>query len=325
MATAIARRLASRIDREQRRLETIGEREMRGPARLYWLAVRRIYLDGGGGDLPAALAVPGAAALDVILQAMTAAALQGMLRSRLIWEAFTARRKLALAGVRAPLHFAVTPASGSYARAIDFLRRRQGLSVADVTRIAGEFGNEAVNVMRGVSAGVEAAAKRAIEQVVASGAHVREGVQVLRAKLAAAGVEQVNPWLLETLVRTQTHIAYSAARQAVNADPAIAEILWGYEYTTVGDDRVRPNHAELDGMRMPVSDPRWNKLMPPNGFNCRCTVIEIFTGEGRRQTPNVPPDPKADKGFDFNPAQVQQSGALPVPPVSEPIQASRSA
>lgn len=325
MATAIARRLASRIDREQRRLETIGEREMRRPARMYWLAVRGIYLDGGGGDLPAALAVPDAASLDVTLQAMTAAALQGMLRSRLIWEAHTARRRLALAGVRGPLYFAVTPTSGTYARAIDFLRKRQGLSVADVTRIAGEFGNEAVNVMRGAAAGVELAAKQAIQQVVASGVHVRDGVKVLRTKLAAAGVEQVNPWLLETLVRTQTHIAYSAGRLATNADPAIAEILWGYEYVTVGDDRVRDSHAELDGMRMRADDPRWNVLTPPNGFNCRCTTIEIFTGEGRRQTTKVPTDPQPDKGFDFNPAQVLQSGALPVPPVSAPIQAGRRA
>jgi SPP1 gp7 family putative phage head morphogenesis protein len=45
------------------------------------------------------------------------------------------------------------------------------------------------------------------------------------------------------------------------------------EYRTVGDDRVRPAHAALDKLILKSTDPLWNKIYPPNGWHCRCTVI----------------------------------------------------
>lgn len=43
-------------------------------------------------------------------------------------------------------------------------------------------------------------------------------------------------------------------------------------YRTVGDGRVSDEHAVLDGIKLRVNDPRWNTIMPPNRFNCRCWV-----------------------------------------------------
>ena len=126
----------------------------------------------------------------------------------------------------------------------------------------------------------------------------------------------VQPYLLETLARTQTQLAYGAGRWNVNQDPAIDEILWGYEYVTVGDDRVRPNHEALNGTRYPKDDALLQEIWPPNGFNCRCTMIEIYF-EG---TPNRPDAteivdgmevvPGADKGWAFNPGIVHQDGMV---------------
>lgn len=45
------------------------------------------------------------------------------------------------------------------------------------------------------------------------------------------------------------------------------------EYRTVGDSKVRPKHAELDGTTLPTNDPLWAKICPPNGHGCRCTLI----------------------------------------------------
>lgn len=44
------------------------------------------------------------------------------------------------------------------------------------------------------------------------------------------------------------------------------------EYVTVGDERVRQEHAGLDGTTLPVDHDFWNTYYPPNGWNCRCTV-----------------------------------------------------
>lgn len=46
-----------------------------------------------------------------------------------------------------------------------------------------------------------------------------------------------------------------------------------WEYRTVGDDKVRPEHAALNGLILPVNDPRWHKIYPPNGWGCRCYVV----------------------------------------------------
>ena len=50
-------------------------------------------------------------------------------------------------------------------------------------------------------------------------------------------------------------------------------------YMTMMDDRVRPEHQELEGITLPVSDPFWDKYTPPNGYNCRCQVIQVRKGE----------------------------------------------
>lgn len=45
-------------------------------------------------------------------------------------------------------------------------------------------------------------------------------------------------------------------------------------YSTVGDGRVRPEHTAMDGTTRPVNDSFWRKFYPPNGWNCRCTVMQ---------------------------------------------------
>ena len=50
------------------------------------------------------------------------------------------------------------------------------------------------------------------------------------------------------------------------------------KYQTAGDSRVRPTHAELDNITRDVDDPFWDNYMPPNGWNCRCTAIQISDG-----------------------------------------------
>ena len=51
------------------------------------------------------------------------------------------------------------------------------------------------------------------------------------------------------------------------------------KYVTVGDGRVRPEHAALDGIVRPVGDSFWKKYYPPNGWNCRCTVMQVDCGD----------------------------------------------
>lgn len=47
------------------------------------------------------------------------------------------------------------------------------------------------------------------------------------------------------------------------------------QYRTVGDDRVRQEHAALEGTTLPVEHPFWDTHYPPNGWNCRCNVVQV--------------------------------------------------
>ncbi len=73
------------------------------------------------------------------------------------------------------------------------------------------------------------------------------------------------------------------------------------QYQTAGDGRVRPEHASLNNIIKKVDDPFWDKYMPPNGWNCRCDVIQLDEGKPTNTTDlkveNVPDI------FQFNPGK----------------------
>ena len=50
---------------------------------------------------------------------------------------------------------------------------------------------------------------------------------------------------------------------------------YNLQYRTAGDGKVRPEHAALNGVTLPSSDPFWEEYYPPNGWNCRCTVVQV--------------------------------------------------
>ncbi|HPS52799.1 MAG TPA: phage minor head protein [Phycisphaerae bacterium] len=214
-----------------------------------------------------------------------------------------------------------------YKKARDYLVRRMDLKDREVESLNLYYTREAVNVTNAADELLERNLRQAAVEAVGKGAHTREGVAIFRDAFEKSGINPESPWLLETLVRTQTQLAYSAGRWNVNDDSAVQEILWGYEYVTVGDDRVRPSHAALDGCRYAKDDPIWNKIFPPNGYNCRCTTIEIFKGDRlANEKPAKPIDidgqkvfPSADKGWNFNPGRVGQDMAkIELPPNPQP-------
>jgi SPP1 gp7 family putative phage head morphogenesis protein len=70
-------------------------------------------------------------------------------------------------------------------------------------------------------------------------------------------------------------------------------------YETAGDERVRESHAELDGRIYPVSSAFWDTHMPPNGWRCRCIVIQTDSPS----TASEAIDFEVPKGFRNNPGK----------------------
>lgn len=55
-------------------------------------------------------------------------------------------------------------------------------------------------------------------------------------------------------------------------------------YRTVGDDAVRQSHAALDGRIWKVTDTSWRSFVPPNGYNCRCSLESVASADSAQVT-----------------------------------------
>lgn len=86
-----------------------------------------------------------------------------------------------------------------------------------------------------------------------------------------------SPWRLETIFRTNMQTAYAAgAWQEIKAQAELAPFLM---YDAVDDFRTRPLHAAWDRKVLPVKSTWWSSHYPPNGYNCRCGVIQLSADE----------------------------------------------
>lgn len=105
---------------------------------------------------------------------------------------------------------------------------------------------------------------------------------------------------------------------------------YNLQYRTAGDDRVRPEHAALEGVTLPIDDPFWEDYYPPNGWNCRCTVVqvrktkypttpsdeamrlgELATGKDTRQMFHFNPGKQQKAVPDYNPYTIRQCRTCP--------------
>jgi len=159
------------------------------------------------------------------------------------------------------------------------------------------------NILKNASQKTNDNLRQVVNDLILQGTPIKEGSKILAEAFAANGLSIKEPFKIETIFRTQSALAYSAGRWQSDQHPAIQEILWGYRYVTVGDSRVRPAHRILDGVTLPKGSEFWLYFWPPNGWNCRCSVISLFE-EPETGIVLPPSDWKGlaeiDKDFTFN-------------------------
>lgn len=85
---------------------------------------------------------------------------------------------------------------------------------------------------------------------------------------------------------------------------------YNLQYRTAYDDRVRTSHRKLEGITLPPSSKFWNDYFPPNGWNCRCTVVQVrkdkYPESNEREAINLGSQATAGKHqemFKFNPGK----------------------
>ena len=100
-------------------------------------------------------------------------------------------------------------------------------------------------------------------------------------------------------LKTEQNQAKSSAEMALKWKELeeAAELYPNLRYSAVIDEDTRSDHREWDGIVLPIEHPFWNEHYPPNGWNCRCTVVQ--TDEPVTPAPEGTPD----QGFDNNPGK----------------------
>jgi SPP1 gp7 family putative phage head morphogenesis protein len=269
---------------------------------------RRIYRSGGRSSI---LGDPGA--------------ILGPLRGHLLRAFRGAGDELAsgmilahLQGMRRSLESAVLSLSSSD-RAVKALTAQLNLTPEQIGSLRERYHAEAFRVLANASDAVERKLQTAVLTSVERGEHVKDGVARLQKAFEDGGISPRNSFQLEAIFRTQLQTAYGAAKWEGEQDPALQAILWGYKYVTVGDDRVRPEHAGLEGTTLPKDNPIWDSIYPPNGWCCRCQAIPLYNERDQVPPPKVfhttddygnplSVVPGPDTGFTFNPGKVLADG-----------------
>jgi len=144
--------------------------------------------------------------------------------------------------------------------------------------------------------------KQQLMQGVKSGKSFKETVSAIEDALepyfkrGTLDEDKITPGRLETIVRTNVSEAYNEAKKAIYTDPDLEGFVESLQYSAILDDRVRSNHEAMDGVIRPVTDPIWEAWTPPNGYNCRCTIVPVTQFEEYENTKKIP-KVEPDKGF----------------------------
>lgn len=85
------------------------------------------------------------------------------------------------------------------------------------------------------------------------------------------------------------------------------------QYMAIGDELTRDDHEALNGIILPINDPFWDTNTPPNGYNCRCSVVGVSEfddnfkvtpkGELKEKSKDINEFMKKNQEFARNPAK----------------------
>lgn len=164
-----------------------------------------------------------------------------------------------------------------------------------------DFFNARALTISGISkADLLAEVKDCIMESIKTGSTLEE-FRTQAADMLKQNYSQINPRRIDTIYRTNMQASYQAARYRQMTDPAVMEARPFWRYVSVQDGHTRRAHAAMNGKIFRCDDPIWQTWYPPNGFNCRCTVVTVSREEMKRDggilEPEAPVGLMPDQGW----------------------------
>lgn len=187
--------------------------------------------------------------------------------------------------------------------------RTQGGSEESLRRVLAAYRTNAEAGERLFNESLSRMAIEQIEQTINDGGTVSDFVAGMQSGAMSLNISPESSWYLANVFRTNVQTAYGAGRYEQITDPAVQAARPWVQYRTAGDNRVRDSHKALDGLIFESTSSEWQRIAPPNGYQCfpagtevqglvnaalRTRYVgelcEILTEKGRRLsvTPNHP-------------------------------------
>ena len=151
------------------------------------------------------------------------------------------------------------------------------------------------------------AVRAEVDRAVADGTTLRQFVDTLKPRLQKLGwwgeqemvdprtgetrLVDVGPRRLRTIFDTNLRMAHARGRW--ERVEALKEDMPYLRYVATLDARTRPDHRRWHGTVLPVDDPWWRSHYPPNGWRCRCQVVQLSEDDMRRRGWRETPRPKS--------------------------------
>lgn len=197
-------------------------------------------------------------------------------------------------GIGQLLEFLDVPVGSSWdlspSQAIAYMKGKGLTTTFNWQQLVGEEHARAFTVAKMMDADLLATVKESLDAAQAAGKPFQQWADELIPTLQAKGwwgrksmvdpltgntimAQLGSPSRLQTIYRTNMQTAYMAGQWDSIVDQA--ELAPFLLYDAVDDFRTRTEHAGWDGVILPITDAWWQTHYPPNGWNCRCTVVQL--------------------------------------------------
>lgn len=218
--------------------------------------------------------------------------------------------------------------------AIEEFKARGIVKPSELSTLLKDYAQRADKARQLMLQQVQVFVRSELEKSLAEGGTFKDFAARIEDGGVGLGITADDPAYLNMVFRTNVQSAYGAGRYRAMTDPDVMNERPYSEFRTVGDARVREEHAILDGLITRVGSPAFKRCACPLDFNCRCANVTLTKAEvaGREVVDDLPDAFTPAPGFDgpptakiyaptpkLAPALQQQPLTVPENPTPTPI------
>lgn len=200
-----------------------------------------------------------------------------------------------------------------WADAIDAFRKRGLVRDTDFQTLLGDYAQRSAVARELMLKQIQSEVMRHLDDAITNGETLDQFSAKVGTLTESLGLAPGKPSYLQMVFRTNVQSAYGAGRYKAIRNPVVMKSRPFVQYRTVGDSRVREEHAALDEKTYRSDDPVWQRIAPPNGYNCRCSMVTLSKEEAAKFeiSDDIPEDYVPTPGFDQPPmAELDVSDTL---------------